>query len=71
MKLTPIHTKPIFNTYTNSFEIRLISNYIDWSLPPITIPPTLLIHWESSNLKFKYSVPSSSNLSINTNADPT
>ena len=29
LKLTPINTKPIFNTYTNSFEIRLISNYID------------------------------------------
>ena len=71
LKLTPIHTKPIFNTYTKSFELRLIYNYIDWSLPPITIPPTLLIHWESSYLKFKSSVPSFSNLSINTNSDPT
>ena len=34
LKLTPINTKPIFNTYTNSFEIRLISNSIDWSLYP-------------------------------------
>ena len=32
LKLTRIHTKPIFNTYTNSFELRLIYNYIDWSL---------------------------------------
>ena len=71
MKQTSINTKPIFNTYTNSFEIRLISNSIDWSLSPITIPPTLLIDWESSYLKFKYSVPSSSNLSINTNSEST
>ena len=65
LKLTPIHTKPIFNTYTNLFKIRLISNSIDWSLPQITILPTLLIGWESY-LKFK-----SSNLSINTNSDST
>ena len=26
--MTPINTKPIFNTYTNSFEIRLIYNSI-------------------------------------------
>ena len=71
LKLTPIHTKPIFNTYTNSFELRLIYNYIDWSLPPITIPPTLLIDWESSYLKFKSSVPSFSNISINTNSTHT
>ena len=71
LKLTPINTKPIFNTYTNSFELRLISNSIDWTLPPITIPPTLLIDWESSYLNFKSSVPSFSNLSINTNSDPT
>ena len=71
MKLTPINTKPIFNTYTNSFEIRLISNSIDWFLPPINIPPTHLIDWESSYLKFKSSAPSSSNLSINTNSDST
>ena len=71
LKLTSINTKPIFNTYTNSFEIRLISNSIDWFLPPITIPLTLLIDWESSYLNFKYSVPSSSNLSINTNSDST
>ena len=71
MKLTPINTKHIFNTYTNSFEIRLISNSIDWSLPPITIHPNLLIYWESSYLKFKSPVPSSSNLSFNTNSDST
>ena len=71
LKLTPINTKPIFNTYTNSFELRLIYNSIDWSLPPITIPPTLLMDWESSYLKFKSSVHSFSNLSIYTNSDPT
>ena len=35
LKLTPINTKPIFNTYTNSFELRLITNFIDWSLPQL------------------------------------
>ena len=70
LKLTPINTKPIFNTYNNLFEIRLISNSIVWSLHPITIPPTLLIDWASSYLKFIYSIPSFTNLSINTNPDP-
>ena len=55
----------------NSFEIQHISNSIDWSLPHITVPPTLLIDWQSSYFKFKSSVPSSSNLSINTNSDST
>ena len=71
LKLTPINTKTIFNIYTNSFEIRLISNSIDWSLPPITIHQTLLIDWESSYHKFKSSFPSYSTLSINTNSDST
>ena len=59
----------IFNTYNNSFEIRPISNYIDRSLSPITIPPTLLIDWESSYLKCISTVPSSSVNSLNTNSD--
>ena len=54
LKLTPINNKPIFNTYKNSYELRLISNSIDWSLPPITIPPTLLIDWESSYIMYIY-----------------
>ena len=57
LKLTPINTKPIFNTYTNSFELRLIYNYIDWFLPPITIPPTLLIDWDSSYLNLNLPFP--------------
>ena len=55
LKLTPINTKPIFNTYKNSFEIRLISNSVDWSLPQITIPSTIFIDWESTlNLNLPY-----------------
>ena len=69
LKMTPINTKPIFNTHTNAFEIRTISNYIDWSLPPITIPSTLLTDWESSYLKFIHSVPLSINYSLNNNSD--
>ena len=65
--MTPINTKPIFNTHTNSFKIRIISTYIDWSLPPITIPST---DWESSYLQFISSVPLSSNYSLNNNSDP-
>ena len=62
LKMTPINTKPIFNTHKNSFEIRTISNYIDWYLPPITIPSTLLTDLESSYLKCISSVPLSTQL---------
>ena len=70
LKMTPINTKPIFNTHTNLFEIRTISNYIDWSLPPITIPSILHTDWESSYIKYISSIPLSSNYSLNNNSDP-
>ena len=68
--MTPINTKPIFNTHTISFEIRTISKYIDWSLPPITTPSTLPTDWESSFHKVISSIPLSSNYSHNNNSDP-
>ena len=65
LKLTPINIKPIFNTHNNSFEIRLIYTSIDWSIPKITISSITLIDWESSYLRFIYSIPSYSNLYSN------